>query len=125
MSQFDLREKFVNEMIVTRKDVSLLNEERTGNKKLKGHILNSVPNPELNIWVRKVPKVVRAGAIKDYCTGRKAAFENLKRGNILSFNMNYRNYKQEPAFHIEKHVQSISSGKYIKLFPYYILFNYF
>ena len=117
MSHFDLREKFVNEMIVTRKDVSGLNKELKGNQKLKGAIIDSIPNPELNTWVRKVPKVVRAGAIKDYCTSIKAAFENLKRGNIASFKMNYRKYINDPAFHIEKQANSVSNGKYIKLFP--------
>lgn len=117
MSQFELREKFVNEMIVTRTDVSDLNEHRKGNQKLNGSIINSTPNPDLNAWVKKVPKVVRAGAVKDYCIGRKAAFENLKRGNIASFKMNYRCYKNDPAFHIEKQVQSVLNGKYIRLFP--------
>jgi hypothetical protein len=133
MSQFDLREKFVNEKIVTRANKYVLNQGvyqghminggniivdgRIGNKILNGPIINTIPNPELNSWVKKVPKAVRAGAIKDYCTGRKAAFENFKCGNIASFKMRYRNYKNDPAFHIENQVQSILNGKYIKLFP--------
>lgn len=120
MSQFDLREKFVNETIVTREDVSQINkqQQREKNKKLKGAIISSIPNPELNIWVKKVPKVVRAGAIKDYCIGRKAGFKNIERGNIASFKMRYRQYnRNDPAFHIEKNVESKSNGKYIKLFP--------
>lgn len=112
MSEYDLRERFVNGKIVTREKINnrantyVLNQgmfqgqpvnggnmivhDRTGNKILKGRILSTVPNPHLNPWVSKIPKVVRAGAVKDYCGGRQAAWENLKAGNIGRFTMRYR-----------------------------------
>jgi hypothetical protein len=135
MSEFSLREKFVNESLVVRSNRPILNQGmfmgqfvhggqvlidgRTGNRKLKGPILHTTPNPDLNPWVAKLPKVIRAGAVKDYCEGRKAAFSNLKAGNIRFFRMNYRKKGDNrfPALHLEKHVESISDGKYIKMFP--------
>ena len=141
MSEYDLRERFVNEKIVTREKINnrantyVLNQgmfrgqpvnggnmivhDRTGNKILKGRILSTVPNPHLNPWVSKIPKVVRAGAVKDYCGGRQAAWENLKAGNIGRFTMRYRKNSDRiyPALHLEQHISSKTNGKHIILFP--------
>ncbi len=135
MSEYDLREKFVNEKLVIRGNPCTLNqgmfmgqrvhgghviiEGRTGNKKLKGPIIQTRPNPDLSLWVSKVPKVIRAGAVKDYCDGRKGALENLKAGRIRYFKMSYRktNDRLYPPLHLEKHVKSCMSGKYIQMFP--------
>lgn len=117
MSEDKLKRKFVYESIVTRKDVSELNKDRKGSYKLKGIILDKQSNPDIIEWTKKLPKVVREGAAEDYCIGRNAAFTNVNLGNIARFKMKYRNYKNDPAFHISNRVQSISNGKYIKLFP--------
>ncbi len=135
MSEYTLREKFVNEKIVVRANRMVVNqgifmghslhgghviiEGRTGNRVFKGPIISSKKNPDLNHWVSKLPKVVRSGAVKDYCWGRLAALENLKQCNIQKFRMNYRKHSDRiyPSLHLEKNVESLSHGKYIRMFP--------
>ncbi len=48
-------------------------------------------------WQFETPKDIRAGALQDLQTATKAAFSNLKRGNILSFNLNFRSKKNRTA----------------------------
>ncbi len=117
MSKKDLKRKFVYESIMTREDMTELNQERKGCHKLKGIMIDKQPNPYVNEWTKKLPKVVREGVVEDYSDAKNAAFTNLNLGNIAKFRMKYRKYTNQPAFHISNQVQSISNGKYIKLFP--------
>jgi len=41
-------------------------------------------NPEINDWELNTPKEIRAGCVKEIVSARKAAFSNLKNGNISS-----------------------------------------
>lgn len=63
-------------------------------------------------WQFETPKDIRAGAVKDLETGFKAAFTNLGRGNIDSFNMNFRSKRNTDAsMSIPKSAVKISEKK--------------
>jgi len=116
-SFYELREKFVNENIVTREvvDDGIV---RTGRNKLNGKIVSKVKNPDVNEWCLNAPKDVRSGAVYDYVTARKAAITNLNQGNIKYFKMQYRKSgdKRYPSIAIENS-KSLQNGKYIQFYP--------
>ena len=55
--------------------------------------LQLTENPEINDWETNTPKEVRAYAIDDLLTARKAALSNLRNGNISKFKINFRSKK--------------------------------
>lgn len=133
---FDLREKYVNNDICKRVVPSFMVHNGctidgtpvcggyvnhpTGNAKPNGFIISKTPNPNVSEWLKNVPKCVKSGAVKDFIDARKAAFSNLKAGNIKHFQMRYRNKgdKKYPSIRIEpKGITIDDNGKYIRLFP--------
>jgi transposase len=138
LSFFDLREKFVNAHFYERKKpvtfvhggctadgtplcsgMSYL-QERSGAHKLAGKTLSKQENENVSKWMLCTPKSIRAGAVKDYIDARKAAFSNLKRGNIKKFKMQYRKHgdRKYPSIRIEKTCISVSDdGKYVYICP--------
>ena len=53
-------------------------------------------------WETRTPKDIRAGAMKDLSTSYKAAFTNLRRGNISSFSLGWRTKRKESSLVIPK-----------------------
>jgi len=68
-------------------------------------------NNHLNDWEYDTPKDIRAGAVKDVVTAYKAAFTNLKRGNISKFKLNWRIKKNEKSIVIPKSAINLTNGK--------------
>ena len=70
-------------------------------------------------WLLRTPKDIRADSIKDVVTAYKAAFANLKNGNIKKFRMSYRSRKHESSewINVPKYACTPSvDGKTISLF---------
>lgn len=137
-SEFDLREMFVNESIVTREQLPVYRvnngymanyhlplcggytkEVLRGNRKLKGKILSKVPNENIKPWMKDIPKEVRHSGVKDYVKAREACIANLKAGNIRRFKMTYRKKgdRKYPSVNVGNKFTIEENGKYLRMFP--------
>ena len=68
-------------------------------------------------WLLDCPKAIRKGAVDDAVTARKAAFSNLKNGNITHFKMRYRS-KKTPSWSLTLEKNNIICDKDIlSIFP--------
>jgi transposase len=138
LSEYDLREMFVNESITVREQLPVYRvhngyiancpiplcggytrEEPRGNKKPKGKILSKTPNKNLKPWMKSVPKEIRHSGIHDYVKARETCFANLKAGNIRRFKMTYRKKgdRKYPSVNIGNKFSVEDNGKYIQMFP--------
>ena len=61
---------------------------------LRNKFVIAKDNPEVEEWETFTPKDVRAGAVKDMVTAYKAAFTNLRKGNITKFRLAFRSRKR-------------------------------
>ena len=62
---------------------------------LRNRFVTNKNIPYKKEWLKDTPKHVREGSVKDFVTARKAAFTNLRNGNIRRFDVNFR--KKEDA----------------------------
>ncbi len=114
LSFYDLRQLYVNAHLFQREKPD--QGDRSGAYKLNGRVISKKRNENVSDRLFVTPKDIRAGAIQDYIGAKKAAFTNLKNGNIQQFKMRYR--KGNTSIRINKSCLSvISNGKYINMYP--------
>lgn len=77
-------------------------EEHCNFQSLRNKFVTLKNNPNVTEWETETPKDIRAGAIKDLDTAFKAAFTNLKKGNITRFNLSFRSKKRPSSISIAK-----------------------
>ena len=80
-----------------------------------------IRNENVQDWMLKTPKDIRAGALKNLVSGFKSGITNLKRKNIKFFNLKYRLKKSNTqVIEIPKSAIKILDNKQVKIFGRYI-----
>jgi transposase len=74
-------------------------------------------NDSIPEWTLKTPKDVRKGALWDLKAAYKAAFTNLKQGNIQHFNVGFRRKKSFPSIDIPSTALVYTEDHNLRLFP--------
>ena len=77
-------------------------EEKPNFQSLRNRHVTFKNNEVVNEWETQTPKDIRAGAMKDLDTAYKAAFTNLRRGNIANFKLGWRTKRKESSVVIPK-----------------------
>jgi len=84
---------------------------------------NKDKNPNITEWEINTPKGPRDGAVRDLMTAYKAAFTNLREGNIRGFKVNYRSKRNGfQSIEIPKTAIEFKDSK-LTLFPSYGIGN--
>jgi len=85
---------------------------------LRNKFVTKKNNPLVEDWEVRTPKDIRAGGLKDLEIAYKAAFSNLKQGNILKFDLRYRTRKKSFSISIPSSaLKNIKNG--IQIYPSY------
>jgi putative transposase len=79
------------------------------------------PNPNIPGWTFETPKDIRKGSLWDLKAAFKAAFTNLKHGNIQRFNLGFKSKKSNPSIDIVKTAIKITDSGKLRLYPTYDL----
>jgi transposase len=122
IKEYDSRIRELNEKIKKSQEpeITLLREELKNVKKEKSEKMKQVTaekNPLIQEFELKTPKEIRANAVKQCCDGYKAAWANLKNGNIKKFNINFREKKNKrQGIELQASQISISDG-FIRILP--------
>jgi len=86
-------------------------KEKNKIKRDKAKEMNSESNDIINEWELKTPKEVRAYAIKELCNAYESAFTNLKKKNILKFDIEFRKKKDCKSITIPKNFINLKDDK--------------
>lgn len=96
--------KHNDELIITKNYYINLIKEKNKIKKEKTKEMKSEKNNIVNEWELNTPKEIRAYAIDELCNAYKTAFENLKKKNILTFDIKFRKKKDCNSITIPKNL---------------------
>jgi putative transposase len=78
-------------------------------------------NSTIPAWTLDTPKDVRKGALWDLQAAYKAAFTNLRQGNIRRFNLGFRRKKTYPSLDIPSTALRYTDDRNLELYPKYKL----
>ena len=81
--------ELLNQLENKQKEIKKLNQDRRNAVKK----INAEKNIEVHSWELKTPKEIRASAVNDVCKAYTTAFTNLKKNNIVKFDLDYRKKK--------------------------------
>ena len=71
------------------------NVDKINKFELRDKYVTKKNNINVKDWEIRTPKHTREHAIRSLCSNYKSAFSNLKNGNILKFNLNYKSKKNK------------------------------
>lgn len=77
---------------------------------LRNRFVTNQNLPEKQEWMKKTPKHIRSGAIKDFVTAKKAAFTNKRNGNIQKFKIGFRRKNDHQSISIERTASGLKAG---------------
>jgi transposase len=100
----------------TNVDVYELTKMFVTHKSRDGIVNDTIPD-----WTLDTPKDIRKGALWDLKAAYKAAFTNLKQGNIQNFNVGFRRKKSFPSIDIPSTALKYTDNRNLQLFPRYNL----
>jgi len=100
----------------TNVDVYELTKMFVTHKSRDGTVNDTIPD-----WTLDTPKDIRKGALWDLKAAYKAAFTNLKQGNVQHFNVGFRRKKSFPSIDIPSTALKYTDNRNLQLFPRYNL----
>ena len=77
---------------------------------LRNRFVTNKNLPKKQEWMKKTPKHIRSGAIKEFVTARKAAFTNKRNGNIQKFKLGFRRKNDHQSISIERTASGLKIG---------------
>lgn len=87
-------------------------EEKHNFQSLRNKFVTKKDNPIVADWEIETPKDIRAGGLQDLDIAYKSAFSNLKKGNILHFDLSFRQKKKSFSLRIPKTALKLENGKF-------------
>jgi putative transposase len=87
---------------------------------LRNRFVTNKNIPDAKKWLKDTPKHIREGSVKDFVTARKAAFTNLRNGNIRRFGIGLRRKEDHQSILIPKDFLKTDDSPGIMCYPTFL-----